>query len=161
VCVDHARCFSETIHGAALLYNLMLAESSHQEESIERYREAIAGWADLITARRAAIDVWNYDEFWRVLEKAEARIPKGTRQFVLDWLERSLSMHDPRKIADDSELRGLIHNRERKLKRGQARLDNPRSLELWSGAAGTGRLDFRWGITCDIVTDIVEGIGNA
>jgi hypothetical protein len=160
-CVDHSRCFSETIHGAALLYNLMLAELSRQEESIETYREAIEGWADMIANRRPAIAAWNYDDFWGVLDKAGTRVPKRTRQFVLHWLERSLSLDDQRGISDDTELRDLIHNRERKLKRGQARLDNPRALELWSGAAGTGRLDFRWGTSRDILTDIIEGFENA
>jgi hypothetical protein len=38
----------------------------------------------------------------------------------------------------------LIENRERQLKRGRARIGNPRAWELWSGAAGTGQLDYRW-----------------
>jgi len=159
--VDHARCFSETIQGAALLYNLMLAKLSHQDETVERYREQIGDWADLVAERRSTLAAWDYGEFWDVLDKSEARVPTRTRQFVLHWLDRSLSMSDQRQIADDGDLRNLIHNRERMLKRGQARLDNPRALELWSGAAGTGRLDFRWGVSRDILTDIVEGLGNA
>lgn len=161
VCVDHARCFSESIHGAALLYNLMLAEQTHQEETIGWYREQIDSWSELISNRQPALSSWDYNEFWGLLDRAEARIPKRTRHFVLQWLERSLSMDDTRKVADDSELRTLIHNRERALKRGQGRLDNPRALELWSGAAGTGRLDFRWGVSRTILTDIVEGLQNA
>ena len=79
----------------------------------------------------------------------------------MHWLERALSLSDPSLIRNDAELRDLIHNRERSLKRGQARLDNPRALELWSGAAGTGRLDFRWGVSRGILSDIVEGLSNA
>ena len=160
-CVDHARCFSESIHGAALLYNLMLAEQAHQDENTEWYQEQIDGWADMIIDRQAALAAWDYDDFWNVLDRAEARVPKSTRQFVMHWLARSLSMKDPRQVAVDTDLRTLIQNRERTLKRGQARLDNPRALELWSGAAGTGRLDFRWGISRTILTDIVEGLQNA
>ena len=139
----------------------MLAEQAHQDESIEWYREQIDGWADMIIDRQAALAAWNCDEFWNVLDRAEARVPKGTRQFVMHWLARSLSMKDPRQVAVDTDLRTLIQNRERTLKRGQARLDNPRALELWSGAAGTGQLDFRWGISRTILTDIVEGLQNA
>ena len=161
ICIDHARLFSESIHGAALLYNLMLAEQSNQDETVASYKEQIDGWAEMIKARRSALTSWDQDAFWDLLDKSEARVPKRTRQFVSQWLRRALSMTDARQIADDSELRDLIHNRERMLKRGQARLDNPRALELWSGAAGTGRLDFRWGVSRTILTDIVEGLSNA
>lgn len=160
-CVDHARCFSETIHGAALLYNLMLAEKSQQEELIEKYRVAIDDWAEMIEDRDRAMFEWSYNDIWGILDKAEAHISKRTSQFVIHWIKRSLSIENPREIADDIELRNLILNRELMLKRGQARLDNPRALELWSGAAGTGRLDFRWKVSRGILADIMEGFSNA
>ena len=159
--VDHARCFSEAINGAAQLYNLMLAEASGRAESVEEYKRSIGEWADLVDDRRGALSAWDYDEFWRVLDRAEARIPIRTRQFVMHWLSRAFSLPDVRSVADDRELRTLIQNRERTLKRSQARLDNPRALELWSGAAGTGRLDYRWGVSRDILTDILEGSNDA
>jgi hypothetical protein len=160
-CVDHSRCFSEAIHGAALLYNLMLAELARRPDAIEEYRNDIGTWADMIESRQRTLSEWDHDQFWRILDQAEARIPSRTRQFVMHWLGRALSMPDLRGVADDHDLRNLIHNRERMLKRGQARLDNPRALELWSGAAGTGRLDYRWGVSRGILTDILEGFDNA
>jgi hypothetical protein len=57
--------------------------------------------------------------------------------------------------------RQLIKDREYTLKKSLARLENPRALELWNGAAGAGQLDFRWGVTRQIVTDIMEGLNHA
>lgn len=159
--VDHARLFSEAIHGAALLYNLMLAETSNREEAIQKYREDLATWQDMISQRRGAFLAWDRDSFWRVFDPGVIRIPSRTRQFVTQWLDGAMYSGENQRVADSEPLRTLIHERERMLKRGQARLDNPRALELWSGAAGTGRLDYRWGITRTIVTDILEGLDLA
>jgi hypothetical protein len=44
--VANARNFSEMMHGAALLYNLILAEQVQNEELVETYREDFASWTD-------------------------------------------------------------------------------------------------------------------
>ena len=36
--LDHAQNFSEVMHGAPLLYNLILAEQAHRDESVAKYR---------------------------------------------------------------------------------------------------------------------------
>ena len=43
--IEQARFFSEAMHGAALLYNLMLAESCNAEDWIEEYRQRLKSWA--------------------------------------------------------------------------------------------------------------------
>ena len=43
--IDHARNFSEVMHGAPLLYNLILAEQAHQKDGVTKYRRGFAGWA--------------------------------------------------------------------------------------------------------------------
>ena len=160
-CVHHARCFSEAIHGAALLYNLMLAQLAHREKAVSEYKESISDWAELIESRRSALVRWDLDSFWTVLDRAEARVKKPARVFVKHWLSQVLPMTNAASVADDKNLRHLISERERKLKRGNSRFDNPRALELWSGAAGTGRLGYRWGVSRVILTDILEGLDNA
>jgi len=71
-------------------------------------------------------------------------------------------------FAVDGDLKGidrnpkaasLIRARERTLKRAQARLENPRPLELWGGAAGASQLDYRWRTVQTIVADIQRGLG--
>ncbi len=55
----------------------------------------------------------------------------------------------------------MISDQESFLKGGQAQLHNPRSLELWNGAAGAGRLDYRWGKTAQvIIADILKGLAQ-
>jgi hypothetical protein len=160
-CVDHARFFSETIHGAALLYNLMLARQAKSETLTVTYTDSIQEWFNMIEARGRAIRSWDLDSFWSTLEHAEARVPSRSRAFVMAWLKRALALPSAEAIATDRELHDLILNRERSLKRAQARLSNPRALELWSGAAGTGRLAFRWGVSRTMVADIIEGLSDA
>ncbi|MDF7801291.1 DUF6361 family protein [Pontiellaceae bacterium B1224] len=161
VLVEHARCFSEAIHGAALLYNLMLAELSGMEDSCGFYREELQNWAELIENRMPLFSSWDQVQFWKVLDTAGARVPGATRLFVSQWLEGALQRPGLRSLADDTNMRNLIHDRERLLKRGQARLENPRARELWSGAAGTGRLDFRWKVSAGILNDILKGLSHA
>jgi hypothetical protein len=53
----------------------------------------------------------------------------------------------------------LIRDREYFLKHAnRARLHNTDALRRWSGSAGTGQLDFRWGTARTIVRDIWDGI---
>lgn len=160
-CVDHARCFSEAIHGAALLYNLMLAEKAGRDELVAEYGRDIEDWMVLVATRGGTFAAWDHSDFWMALDRADARVKKGAHDFVTAWLGRALSVRDVDSLMNDRTLRMLIQNRERTLKRGQARLSNPRALELWSGAAGTGRLDFRWAVSKGILTDIMEGFNNA
>jgi hypothetical protein len=47
------------------------------------------------------------------------------------------------------------------LKGSQSRLDSPRALERWSGAAGTRPLDYRWRVTSRIIADIQEAQTDA
>jgi hypothetical protein len=54
--------------------------------------------------------------------------------------------------------RKLVGDRERALKRGLSRLDNPRALELWNGAAGTAALDYRWRNARVILEDVRDGL---
>ena len=63
-------------------------------------------------------------------------------------------------LIDSRSARDLIHHRERRLKRTLARLDNPRALETWSGAAGTQQLSYRWQQAQIILQDILRGLGK-
>jgi hypothetical protein len=78
--------------------------------------------------------------------------------FVDQWLELALTPSFLQVITNDASARDLIRHRERFLKRGQARLENRRALDLWNGSAGTGRLDFRWRIARVQIQDIHDGL---
>jgi hypothetical protein len=70
-------------------------------------------------------------------------------------------LNDPAGVSDSRSARDLIRQRERRLKGKLSRLDNARSLELWNGAAGTGRLVYRWGVAQTMLIDIMEGLKRA
>ena len=44
------------------------------------------------------------------------------------------------------------------MKRGRARLTNRRALELWGGASGSGRLQYRWLTAKRLLRDIFDGL---
>lgn len=155
--IGHARTFSELMHGASLLYNLMLAEAIEREEWVERYRERLAEWAAMIAARRTVIDAWERDAFWAWLGVHGGRIPLPTRRFVDRWTQAVQESGDAAELFEDDTLREMIEEREAFLKRGRARLQSRRHLELWGGSAGAGQLEFRWQITQDLLRDIIEG----
>ncbi|MGH9887903.1 MAG: DUF6361 family protein, partial [bacterium] len=64
-------------------------------------------------------------------------------------------------IAGNDPARAVVRQRERELKRGLARMDGGRPLELWSGAAGTRQMDYRWGATVrGMIRDIHQGLAR-
>lgn len=166
--IFHARNFSDAIHGASLLYNLMLAEkmgeiSSGQEcDLVSFYENELDEWADYLQSRRNDIDRWDYKRrFWEILSEAKARVTGQTWRFVVQWLQMTLSADGASTISGNEYARRLIHERERLLKRHLARLDNPEALARWSGNSGTGWLWYRWRPAETIVSDILLGLGRS
>ncbi|MFN8434320.1 MAG: DUF6361 family protein [Anaerolineales bacterium] len=156
--LSHAQNFSEALHGAALLYNLLLAEQIPDKDLVDIYRQELSEWEKLIKDRIGTLKGWDIKKFWEIAYSINPRIPRFTRMFVEEWLELALAQTRPSKIFDDHSARELIRNRERFLKRGQSRLENRRALDLWTGAAGTGRLNYRWRIAQSLIKDIHEGL---
>ncbi len=152
--LGHARNFSEVMHGSALLYNLMLAELTDREELIDRYRDRLTEWQSNLDDRREALTAWDRGTFWERVRSQGARVSPPTESFVNAWLD--LAIAETSSIADREDARRLIRNRERAVKRGQARLENRRALELWGGAAGTAQMNYRWPNAQTIVLDILK-----
>lgn len=154
----HARNFSEVIHGAALLYNLMLAEKSKNEERISAYRSRFQEWGEELRARAHELASWQRDAFWRVVHSTNPQIPPPTRLFVDTWLDLTEST-EPLPLRELPRARRLLEDRERAIKGGLARLYNDDALLRWSGAAGAGRLSYRWNPQVQrVVTDIQQGL---
>lgn len=167
----HARFFSEVIWGASLLYNFMLAQKAVEvndihEDRVERYRDNLTTWWDIIQARQVDFVLWsnNRPRFWEIVRANRARVTPSTRLFINDWIDEVLKAAGTGDVAgliENKQVRKMISDREKFLKGGLARLHNPRMLELWKGAAGAGRLDYRWGRTAQVlVTDILKGLAQ-
>jgi hypothetical protein len=156
--LQHAQNFSEIIHGAALLYNLMLAEAQPSEQKEKEYTSELDDWAETLAERSSVFGQWDLENFWETVTVGNRKVPQLTRQFVERWIDLVLKPNGAIGLQSNETARRLIRERERQLKKSLARLANRKSLELWNGAAGTEQLDYRWPVTQRIVRDILEAL---
>lgn len=156
--ITHARNFSEAIHGAALLYNLILAELVKSEQREDEYRDRLQGWASRLAALQPELAAWDRQRFWQIVLASGAAVTLPTRRFIDTWLDFACASQQATTAADSQAMRTLIHERERQLKRQLARLDNPRAREQWNGAAGAGQLDYRWFRAQQLIADIQSAL---
>ena len=155
----HARNFSECMHGAAILYNFMLARQRKDEGLIEGYEVQLASWSAALAARSDGLRTWDRRRFWEIVRASAGRVTVPTRAFIDRWLGLVLDTHDVQHaavgLAERPAARRLIEGRERAIKGERSRLANRRQLELWSGAAGMAQLSYRWPVAQQIIDDIV------
>lgn len=156
----HAQNFSELSHGAALLYNLMLAEAKPDSTLAESYRTDLEQWATRLSARAEALQQWDRQAFWRLVNQQAGPVSLRTQAFVNHWFNLALEPESAFSIADNASAKALIHDREAALKGKQARLDNSRALELWLGDSGVFQLNFRWPTVSRILNDILMGLAQ-
>ena len=150
--VEHAEVFSQVMHGASLLYNLMLSEMRQEEKWIEDYRDALAKWADEIEP--TVIVSWSLDDFWQRIGHENHRVREPARLFVRRWLE--LTRQGAAQVPDLPVARDLVRTRESRLKRAQSRFVNRSVLDRWGGSSGTHRLAFRWTEASSHIRDLVD-----
>jgi hypothetical protein len=155
--LDHAQNFSEVMHGAPLLYNLILAEQAHWGEGVVKYRRGFGEWAKALSARSRVLAQWNRERFWELVRSVNPRITASTYEFINTWWDLALG-GDAARLRDNSAARLLIRDRERRLKKSLARIDNPRAQELWTGDSGSAQLEFRWFISQRLLGDIFDGL---
>ena len=155
----HARLFSEGMHGAQLLYNLLLAEAVENDEWRDSFDEAMGDWAALVSRRSTAFAGWDRARFWAIALQGGARVTRRTREFIDAWLDIVLDA-GATAIVGLQAARQLIVQREYELKVQRARLQNRQALLLWRGDAGSRQLDYRWGVAQTIVNDILDGLGT-
>lgn len=153
VWLDHGRRFSISVHGAALLYNLLLSEKQQNQDRIDSYRKELSLWrAEL--ASEAVFDGWDRGEFWRLLS-GRNRIHPRTQTFVSAWIDQIESDDD---VAGSPAARELVARREQSIKGGRSRLSNPAALDAWQGRSGLVRLDFRWGVAQQMLLDFEAAV---
>ncbi len=160
--IRHAKAFAELIHGAQLLYNLMLAQASRRDAEIERYGGQLGQWADHLVAEAEALAAWDEERqrFWEIVREGNPRLRPRAQAFADQWFDLALS-GDPRRLSADRGARALVADRERMLKGRLARLANPTALEAWGGASGSEQLLFRWPQARTLVEDIVAPLVEA
>lgn len=158
----HARLFSETMYGASILYNLWLAELEPVRPAIvEECQALLEEWSAGIDALRPELAGWSLDDFWFFVRACGAKPSELSRAFVEKWIDYVRAASNPSELAKSAPARNLIATREHAIKGALARFENARSREVWQGAAGLGRMDFRWASARTLMNDVNDGLRGA
>ena len=158
--LDEARRFAVAMHGAALLYNVLLAERAgklgllEHEQRRDNYAAQLEEW--LREVESSDLGGWDLNQLWTLVTEQERPAAARTLSFVTDWVALTLK-RTSHGLADDPHARALIMNREVFQKRGRARLRNDRLMRQWGGASGSARLNFRWPVVARLLDDIARG----
>jgi hypothetical protein len=155
--LDHSRRFSEALHGAALLYNLILAREKAIPEFLEKYEERLHDWTREMEAQGSAHAGWDRQHLWALVGQVRHVHPFAHR-FVEDWCE--LLTRDGFRIDGNARAAALVTARERQLKGPLARIGNRRALDKWMGGSGDEQYEFRWGAARRILHDIRVGLAS-
>ena len=156
--LKHAQNFSEVIHGAQLLYNLILAEQSNNDSLTEEYRERMSDWWTSISNRNDELASWDRFEFWSIVTRQNPRVSFRARQFIDRWIDLVQQAESLAFVVDAQASRNLVELREFQIKGKLARTLSQRARDLWSGAAGSEQLDLRWRTSRRIIADILHGL---
>jgi hypothetical protein len=160
--LQHSELFSLAMHGAALLYNLLLARRwgelgyERADEYIGNYEEMIDSWSEEISSRQKVLHTWNRSEMWGLVYSQNSRIKPQTRSFIDTWCGSGV-LSNPRLAVEKPTLAELIAQREQDQKKSLARLTNDRLMSQWGGSSGSGRLIYRWDRVRTILGDIAKG----
>lgn len=160
--VDQAERFARVMNGAALLYNLMLAERAAAIQGAETSR-----WHDKATEYRALLGTWQAEApatlasgwslagLWSLTSQTIHRVAPQTMAFVTDW---SALVQRGQPVADDAAAHALILRRESRLKGPKARLTNDAALARWGGASGAAVLAYRWPVVQRHLWDLADAV---
>ena len=138
--VGHGAMFSSVMHGASLLYNLLLSQLREKPDWVERYEARLADWRAGLDL--AAIRAWSLDAFWQAIDHPAHSIRPAAKRFVTDWL--TLLTSDGISDGRLTPATRLVQDRERRLKTSQSRFANRAVRDRWTGASGVEPLTFRW-----------------
>ncbi|MCY4615171.1 MAG: DUF6361 family protein [Chloroflexi bacterium] len=159
--LGEARRFALAMHGASLLYNVLLAERGDELGVTEHAsrRDDFTDQLDEWCSESEASDLgdWNLDRLWALAAEQGRPVSVRTRSFVSAWLDLARRRWSGPALAGDAGARELVARRELVQKGSQARLRNDRLMRQWGGASGTGRLNFRWPFIKRLLEDIADG----
>ncbi len=164
--LGHAHLFSLAMRGATLLYSVLVARAYENEKfnavraSPQDHETAYRDWVHAVEEERHLVDAWDTDAFWRLVRGRNPGVSLLTERFVRTWVDLVVDGTSSRAL-DEVATQQLVTERERAIKRAQARLVNKKTLALWRGGVGGGGLNYRWPLAKRIITDIHEGLSRA
>ena len=150
--VGHSEMFSSVMHGAALLYNLLLSKLREKPDWIEKYESRLEEWREGLDM--PAIRAWPLDAFWQDIDHPAHRIRPAAKRFVTEWVTRV-------RTGDVGEggltsAAYMVQTRERRLKTSQSRFANRAVRDRWNGASGVEPLSFRWAQARSHLRDLAD-----
>ncbi|MCB1126376.1 MAG: hypothetical protein KDM81_07770 [Verrucomicrobiae bacterium] len=153
--LTHARLFSATMHSAALVYNIGLADEREWKQKQDEHRVSLAEWRDHMDL--AEVREWSLARLWALTEGQGHRITRKTQRFVEEWI--AILGSSGKHIGENPAARRLVRLREMDLKRGRSRFRNQRALENWGGSSGLVRMTYRWPNASRFLDDLGDGLG--
>jgi hypothetical protein len=154
--LENARLFARTMHGAAILYNLLLAEAGSRDELAAQYADEFQKWSKDLAAEKWRIREWDMHGLWEIARHPSHSITPWAGEFVESgvrlWLDHGAA------LWEREDARRLVRNREMRLKGPRSRFLNRRALEQWGGEAGLRPMSFRWYNAKTFLKDLAEGL---
>lgn len=164
--VEHGRLVSLAVEGALLLYHLMVAERyvdfgfARARTLVEKYSHRLTNWAERVDKSTNPLQDWDLSELWGELERVRSSpVEAGTQLFMETWVDH-LTRGGAQNAAASNDMRGLVADRERSIKKERSRLTNTERLAAWRAPTITP-LTFRWHQARRICNDIIAGTDRA
>ncbi len=145
--------------GAAIFYNLMLAQANDDEKELADFEQRLGDWSKSMEQAREDFCAWDLDGTWFRLRNANPRLRRRTFDFVEQWLNVATDSLRFRPL-DRGRARVLLRERELSLKGRRARLTYADARRRKRGYSAWGQMDFRWGSAKRIILDILSPSAN-
>lgn len=155
--VNYAERFSLLMHGVQILYNIYVSQLMGKGYDYEWINEDMDEWFQEYRTILKVRGDWSPESLSGIGAKVDLR----THRFCREWHGIVSSLSDWTEILEPGHKAvNLIRSREVFLKGNRARMVSQEARDKWNGSSGMSRLDFRWHITRDIISDIIEGMGR-
>lgn len=154
--LTHARLFSETMQGAALSYNIQLAQLRNHDDLVAEHQSSFDEWSESVPLEE--IRAWSINRLWELTVDHGHTITPKTRSFIQQWIEHTRK--SPKGLLSNAEAMSLVKRREMKLKGTRSRFRNQRALEQWGGYSGVGKLVYRWPNVKVLLNDLYQGMNR-
>lgn len=156
-----ARCFSELIHPARLIYaKLLVADARRAGTSLDDLNAAIdsdfADWCDECEGRQHVLQRWASARLPTLMNEPQVRLSAARREFVASAVR--IAATDFESCLESAELGQQVRRIELIVKRRQgARLVQGEPFRRWMkqpSRIASGRLDYRWPNVQQFVRDM-------
>jgi Family of unknown function (DUF6361) len=154
--LKYAEFFSVIMHGASLLYNLMLAEVDQREKLRDKHLGNLKDWRNRLS--KLSYQEIDLDGLWEVVEGRGHNITWRARNFVTAWCRRVSETKGF--VENDNFCRTLVEKREKDLKGPKSRFTNSKARGQWSGYAGTVQMNYRWSNIKRFLSDLYAGLNG-